>query len=235
MTLKDCLILTLLNVVGFYGLKYYNDSRQCRIVETLLPSVVKVSPIGHRWSEQLIMTPEGLGIEKVYKGFGVMGHGSGVFVSKDGMILTCNHAVAEGPIAQIETNDGKKALAYVVGRDVEQDLALLRPIKPLGRVVPVSMAKGVKRGLNVLTIGFPGPFDKYVTAGVVSGFQDERTFSDLAIAPGNSGGGVFTINGDIIGLAEAMTGPFPIPTYQGFSILTSLEATQEILEKYRGF
>jgi S1-C subfamily serine protease len=241
------LIFLLLNIPCFYGLKWYNDTRQCRIVSALLPSVVKVSPIGHRWVEQLVATPEGIGIEKVYKGFGVMGHGSGVFLDKKGLIVTCAHVVAGGPLAEISLSADNeklspkrykttgKILAYVVGRDLENDVALLRLCKPLKGITPVKVSKSVRKGLPVLTIGFPGPFNKYVTAGVISGSLNGDIFSDLVIAPGNSGGGVFNIDGVLVGLARAMTGPFPIPTYQGFSVLTALDRINDLVEKYKGF
>ena len=240
-------LFILLNVVTFYGLKWYYDTRQVRLVSALLPSVVKVSPIGHRWVEQLVMTPEGLDIQKIYKGFGVMGHGSGVFLDKKGLIVTCAHVVANSPLAEISlTADNEKLspkrykttgklLAYVVGRDVENDIALLRVTKPLKGIRPVKVSKSVRKGLNVLTIGFPGPFNKYVTAGVISGSLNGSIFSDLVIAPGNSGGGVFNADGILVGLARAMTGPYPIPTYQGFSVLSTLDRINELVEKYRGF
>lgn len=242
------LIFVLLNVATFYGLKAYYDGRQVRLVMSLLPSVVKVSPVGHVWSEQLVMTPEGIDIEKVYRGFGVMGHGSGAFISKDGMIVTCAHVVEGSPLAEIDfSSEGYpqvahkrystkgKVLAYVVARDTKNDVALLRLVKPLKGIRPVSLGNSVKKGLFVLTIGFPGPFNKYVTAGIVSGSLNGSIFSDVVIAPGNSGGGVFTIDGDLIGLARAMTGPMPIPVYQGFSVLTTLDSIKAMVEKYRGF
>lgn len=225
------LIFVVLNAACFYSLRWYNDTRQTRIVSALLPSVVKVSPIGEIWSEKLILGPRGLDIIKVYQGFGVTGHGSGVFVTKDGLIVTCAHVVDGTPLAEIDLN-GYKTLAYVVGRDVKHDVAVLRPCKPLKGIRPVSIGTSVVKGLPVFTIGFPGPFHKYVTAGIISGSMNTDIFSDVVIAPGNSGGGVFTVNGDLVGLARAMTGPFPLPTYQGFSVLTALDAIREIVEKY---
>lgn len=245
--LVKVLMFVVLNVVTFYGLKWYYDTRQVRVVSALLPSVVKVSPIGHRWVEQFVMTPEGLNIEKVYKGFGIMGYGSGVFIDKKGFIVTCAHVVAESPLAEISFTTGNakitlkryktsgKLLAYVVGRDLANDVALLRVVKPLKGIRPVKVSKSVRKGLPVLTIGFPGPFNKYVTAGVISGSLDGSILSDLVIAPGSSGGGVFDINGGLVGLARAMVGPYPIPTYQGFSVLTALGKINDLVEKYKGF
>jgi S1-C subfamily serine protease len=240
------LILVLLNVACFYSLKWYNDTRQTRLISALLPSVVKVSPIGHIWVEQLILTSEGFDIKRVYKGFGIIGHGSGVIVNTNGTIVTCAHVVHNTMLAEVSVKTTsiidrifgkteKTVKAYVLGRDEKHDVAILRLISPEYGLRPVKTGKRTLRGLPVLTIGFPGPFVRYVTMGVISGYMDDSTLSDLVIAPGNSGGGVFTINGALIGLARAVTGPYPIPTYQGFSILVSIEHINEMVRKYNGF
>jgi S1-C subfamily serine protease len=244
------LIFTLLNIPCFYGLRTYYDTRQVHLVSALLPSVVKVFIVGPKYTyEPYLINDNEIGFKKIRKGFGVIGHGSGVFIDKDGLILTCNHVVADGPLAKVQL-DGpefltqaapkgcsvdKTVLAYVVGRDVANDVALLRLCKPLKGIRPAQVGTSVRKGLPVLTIGFPGPFHKYVTAGVVSGSRNGDIYSDLVIAPGNSGGGVFDANGRVVGLARAMTGPFPIPIYQGFSVLTALDKINDLLEKYKGF
>lgn len=221
----------LINIVIFYGLKWYYDTRQINLVTNLSRSVVKVSPIGH----QIVTLSLGEIELRIRVGFGPMGHGSGVFIDKNGTILTCAHVVADTSLAEITLNGDKKVKAYVLGRDVENDVALLRPVVPLKGIVPVKVAKEARKGLNVLTIGFPGPYEKYVTAGIVSGFMEDSTMTDMVIAPGNSGGGVFNCNGQLIGLARAISGYLPIPVYQGFNVVTSLEFTKKLIEKYAGF
>lgn len=244
MKLREVLILTILNIVGFVGLKQWNDTRVVRIVTALSPSVVKVYPLGQRWFDEIALTPKGFVVRRVNKGFGILGHGSGVFVRKDGLIVTCAHVVEGTALAEIALNEEKdlvyqkrysskgKILAYVVGRDRVHDVALLRPIEPLTGIKPVRVGTSVEKGLTVFTIGYPGPMKKYVTAGIVSGERGGDIFSDICIAPGNSGGGVFNLNGELVGLAKAMTGPQPYPLYQGFSIFTPLDAIIAILEKY---
>lgn len=245
MRLKDIILLSILNVVGFYGLKYYNDTRQTRLVSELMPSVVKVSPVG----DQYIVLPISEDITlKMKVGFGVMGHGSGVFISKDGLIVTCAHVMEGTSLAEVSLSGYNgiqkkgapkgykttgKLLAYVVGRDVKNDVALLKLCRPLKGIRPIKLASSVKRGLPVITIGFPGPMLKYVTFGIVSGFMGGSTYSDLVIAPGNSGGGVFDSNGKLVGLARFMTGPINLPIYQGFSGLTALQSIRDIVEKYQ--
>ena len=240
--------LVLGNIAWFYGMKEYTDTRQVRLVSATLPSVVKVMPIGPLVRMVPEMTSEiEITFHPVKVGFGRMGHGSGVFVSKDGLIITCAHVMEGTSLAELslDGNDQKlplkgyktqgKLLAYVIGRSTTTDVALLRVINPDQAFRPAPIGKSVRKGLAVLTIGFPGPFNKYVTAGVVSGSREGDIYSDLAIAPGNSGGGVFDSDGRVIGLARFMTGPFPLPTYQGFSGLTALKAIRDIVEKYRGF
>jgi S1-C subfamily serine protease len=245
---QKLLIFTLLNIPCFYGLRMYYDTRQVRLVDALLPSIVKVQPIGPIYAyEPVIISDLEIEFKKVRIGFGVMGHGSGAVVRSDGLIVTCAHVVEGSPLAELSFDGdtrrlspkgyktAKKLLAYVVGRDSKHDVALLRVINPKQAFRVVTLASSVKKGLSVLTIGFPGPFNKYVTAGVISGSLGGDIFSDLVIAPGNSGGGVFDANGRLVGLARFMWGPMNIPVYQGFSGLTSLYAIREIVEKYRGF
>lgn len=241
-------LFVLLNIVTFYGLKFYYDTRQVRLVSALLPSIVKIEPVGPIYSYKPYAVGDfGIGFKKVRVGFGVMGHGSGAFIRKDGLIITCAHVVASTPLVELSLNGDMeklslkryktagKVLAYVVGRDLKRDVAILKVCKPLKGIRPVIINKSVKKGLSVLTIGFPGPFNKYVTAGVISGSLNDSTYSDLVIAPGNSGGGVFDSNGRLVGLARFMTGPYDIPTYQGFSGLTSLQAIHALVEKYKEF
>jgi S1-C subfamily serine protease len=240
--------IVLINMISFYVLKAYYDNRQVHLVSATLQSVVKVMPIGPLYAMVPEMTSE---IEITFHpkrvGFGRMGHGSGVFISKDGLIVTCAHVVEGTSLTEISLDGDTrklpikgyklqgKLLAYVVGRDEKRDIALLRVINPDQVFRAATIGKSVRKGLSVLTIGFPGPFNKYVTAGIVSGSLGGDIYSDLVIAPGNSGGGVFDSKGRIIGLARFMTGPLSIPTYQGFSGLTSLQAIQALIEKYRGF
>lgn len=240
-------LFVLLNVATFYGLKYYYDTRAVRTVTALLPSVAKVSPIGAQYKYVPYPTPEGVEYKQERVGFGTMGHGSGVFISKDGLLLTCAHVVEGTPLVELSLDGVEKELAqtgyktagkllaYVVGRDVEHDVALLRLVKPLKGIRAVALASSVRKGLGVVTIGFPGPFNKYVTAGTISGSLNGNIFSDVVVAPGNSGGGVFDVNGTLVGLAKGMTGPLNIPTYQGFSVLSPLDAIRELVNKYKGF
>jgi S1-C subfamily serine protease len=244
---KSALFIAL-NIVTFYGLKWYYDTRQVRLVSALLPSVVKIEPIGpiYRYVPYAI-SPIEIGFRKERVGFGVMGHGSGAFISKDGLIVTCAHVVEGTSLVQLSLNGDNsklspiryktagKTLGWVVGRDKVHDVALIRVISPLSGIKPVKVGKSVKKGLSVLTIGFPGPFNKYVTAGVISGSLEGNIFSDLVIAPGNSGGGVFNVNGELVGLARFMTGPTDLPVYQGFSGLTSLKSIRALVSKYKEF
>lgn len=238
------LIFILLNLACFYGLKAYNDNRQVHIVSALLPAVVKVSPLG-RQVKTIKLTPT-LKVQITYP-FGRLGHGSGVFLDRDGLLVTCAHVVKGVPLVELSLNEDKetispkgyklqgKVLAYVIGRDEEHDVALLRLVDPLFNVSHASLGNSVKKGLAVLTIGFPGPFHKYVTAGVVSGSANGMIFSDVVVAPGNSGGGVFNVNGELVGLARGFTGPTKLPTYQGFTVLTTLHSIRALVEKYKGF
>ena len=246
LALKGAFLLVV-NILSFCALKEYYDGRQVRLVSALLPSIVKVQPIGpiYRYMPYFISDSE-IGFKRQRVGFGVMGHGSGAFISKDGLIVTCAHVVEGTNLVELSLWGDKdrlspngyktkgKLLGCVIGRDIKHDAALIRVIQPPIGYKPVTVAKSVKKGLSVLTIGFPGPFNKYVTSGVISGSLEGSIYSDLVIAPGNSGGGVFNSKGELVGLARFMTGPENIPVYQGFSGLTPLKSIRELVEKYGG-
>ncbi len=212
----------LINVAIFYGIKWYYDTRDSRIVMSLSPSIVKVSPMG--------VNPFGE--------FGVLGHGTGTFIRKDGLVLTCAHVVEGTTLAELTLIGDKKdtkVLAYVVGRDVEHDIALLRVHKPLKGIRVVKLGTLPKRGTSVLSIGFPGPFVHYTTLGVISGHRNDSTYTDAVLAPGNSGGPIFDRDSRLVGIAQGMTGYIPLPVYQGFSVIVPIDSIKKLVEKYREF
>lgn len=237
------------NIALFFSLKSYYDNRQVRLVDALLPSTMRVMSIGPIY-RLVIEKPNSRTITFTRKkvGFGVNGHGSGVFVRKDGLLVTCAHVVSNTPLVELSL-DGMpkkksltkyqtsgKLLAYVVGKDELNDVALLKVINPQRTFEAVSLARSCKKGLSVLAIGFPGPFNKYVTQGVISGSNEGRILSDVVGAPGSSGCGVFTMSGKLVGLISFGTGPVPfLPMYQGFTGLTTVYTLNDILEKYKGF
>lgn len=147
MTLKECALYLILNIVGFLGLKDYNDMRQVRLVSATLPSVMEVSGMGPIIKRTAYVKFKGKEVVEVgyhYKkiGFGRNMTGTGVFVSNDGLILTAAHVVNRTSLAEISLNGfgvnptlirgfkPRRLFATVVGVDRTHDIALLRVINP---------------------------------------------------------------------------------------------------------
>ncbi len=138
--------------------------------------------------------------------------GSGVFISKDGYILTNNHVVEGVKEVNIVLSDGRQQTATIVGTDLYADLAVLKTTGQVPAVATLGNSDVLKPGESVIAIGSPlGDFKNTVTAGVVSatgrsidtgqGYQIEGLIqTDAAINQGNSGGPLVNLAGQVIGI-----------------------------------
>lgn len=141
--------------------------------------------------------------------------GSGVIVSEEGYVLTCNHVVEGARSIEVKLNSGTTYQAELVGSDAMSDIAVLK-------IVPRETLTSVKLGSSaalvvgepVVAIGNPlGTLDGTVTSGIISATERTITMSDgtsmtllqtdAAINSGNSGGGLFNIRGELIGIVNA--------------------------------
>lgn len=240
--------LILGNIVWFYAMKYYSDMRQVRVVSACSKSTVELAAIGPIIKRIPYVKFKGVKVVEVgyhYKraGFGQVTAGTGVFVSNDGMILTCYHVTRGSRLLQVSLNGFdsdaeadrhvRPLFAAVIGVDEDNDLALLRVIYPGQWFRAAGLRKDAPVGLPVFTIGFPGGFEKYVTYGVISTHYDGWTYSDTVMDHGSSGGGLFDADGNLVGLADYMHYPNQfVAVYQGFSGFTDLDAMHKLLEKY---
>jgi serine protease Do len=136
------------------------------------------------------------------------GEGSGFIVSADGYILTNAHVVADADEVTVRTTDRREYSAKVVGLDKRTDVAV---IKIEGKDLPVVRLgdpSKLRPGEWVLAIGSPFTFENSVTAGIVSATgrsmpgEDLVPFiqTDVAVNPGNSGGPLFNLNGEVVGI-----------------------------------
>jgi serine protease Do len=136
--------------------------------------------------------------------------GSGFIISADGYVLTNNHVVDGTDHVTVRLSDRRVLDAKVVGKDAQYDIALLKLDAKDLPVVNVGDSKGVKAGQWVVAIGSPFGFDHSVTAGIVSavgrsfGGADQQYVpfiqTDVPINRGNSGGPLFNLNGQVIGI-----------------------------------
>lgn len=248
--LISSLVVVVGNIVWFYAMKAYSDMRQVRLVNATCQSTVELSAIGPLIDRIPYVQFQGKHIKLGYKykhvGFGRMNKGSGVFVSNDGLILTCYHVTRHSPLLSVslkgfdaEDKEAKgritkrKLFAYVVGVDKEADIALLKVIYPGQWFRGVTLRKDAPKGLPVLTVGFPGKFQKNASTGIVSTYFDGYTVTDVVIDHGSSGGGLYDADGRLVGLASTIFFPNGMPVFQGFSGFTDIKAMNALLEKYQ--
>ncbi len=148
------------------------------------------------------------------------GVGSGVVLDTEGHILTNNHVVGENEVLKVTLLDGTEGPATVVGRDVGNDLAVIKADIPADKLVPATLGDSARVRIGELAIAIGNPFtiEGTVTEGIVSGTgrsllgsggrqMRELIQSDAAINPGNSGGGLFNARGEVIGITTAIENP----------------------------
>ena len=172
------------------------------------------------------------------------GAGSGVVISSDGYILTCAHVVSGASNITVTIGDTDYP-ATVVGEDDTSDVAVLKIDATDLTPATVGNSDGLAVGESVLAVGNPlGELGGTVTSGIVSalnrsvtiqGTSSTNTMSliqmDASVSPGNSGGGLFNMNGELIGLVNAKSSSsdaeglgFAIP------INDAIKVAQDLLE-----
>jgi serine protease Do len=142
--------------------------------------------------------------------------GSGFIVDTSGIVVTNNHVIADADEINIIMNDGSKFKAELVGVDKKTDLAVLKfkPTKPL-TAVKFGDSDKLRLGEWVIAIGNPFSLGGTVTAGIVSarnrdinsGPYDSYIQTDAAINRGNSGGPLFNLDGEVIGVNTLIISP----------------------------
>ena len=171
--------------------------------------------------------------------------GSGFIIDASGLIVTNNHVIANAEQILVTLSDNTSLQAKVVGRDPVSDLALLKvdPKKPLPAAAWGDSTK-VTVGDWVLAIGNPFGLGGTVTSGIISatardihaGPYDDFLQTDASINRGNSGGPMFDLNGQVIGINTAIFTPsggsigigFAIPAAFARPIIDQLKATGKV-------
>ena len=172
------------------------------------------------------------------------GAGSGVIISSDGYILTCAHVVDGASTITVTIGD-KDYTATLVGEDTTSDIAVIKIDADGLTPATVGNSDGLKVGQSVMAVGNPlGELGGTVTGGMISalnrsvtiqGSSSVNTMSliqmDASVSPGNSGGGLFNMNGELVGIVNAKSSSsdaeglgFAIP------INDAIKVAQELLE-----
>ena len=165
------------------------------------------------------------------------GLGSGFIVSSDGIIITNAHVVRDAKDVVVKLTDRREFHARVLGSDPKTDIAILKIDAHHLPVVPLARGNDLKVGEWVLAIGSPFGFDNTVTAGVVSAkgrsLPDDSNVpfiqTDVAVNPGNSGGPLFNVRGEVVGVNSqiySQNGGF-----QGLSFAIPIDVATRVKEQ----
>jgi serine protease Do len=177
--------------------------------------------------------------------------GSGFIIDPAGFIVTNNHVIADADEVDVILNDGTTLKAEILGRDTKTDLALVKvkSDKPL-KAVKFGDSDRLRLGEWVVAIGNPFSLGGTVTAGIVSarnrdiesGPYDNYIQTDAAINRGNSGGPLFNLNGEVIGVNTAIYSPsggsigigFAVPSRTVMPVIDQLREFKEVRRGWLG-
>lgn len=194
---------------------------------------------------------DGDGEQQDRRGRRVSSLGSGFVIDPAGLIVTNNHVIADADEIYVNFNDGSKLKAELVGRDTKVDLALLR-VKPDKPLIAVKFGESEKLRVGdwVMAIGNPFGLGGTLTVGVVSarnrdinsGPYDNFIQTDAAINRGNSGGPLFNMDGEVIGINTAIISPtggsigigFAVPAATAQPVIAQLEKYGEVRRGWLG-
>jgi serine protease Do len=171
--------------------------------------------------------------------------GSGFIIDPSGLIVTNNHVIANAEQVAVTLSDDTTLQAEVIGRDAVTDLALLK-VEPKAPLPAAAWGESTKAHVGdwVLAIGNPFGLGGSVTSGIISatardihsGPYDDFLQTDASINRGNSGGPMFNLNGEVIGINTAIYSPsggsigigFAIPSSFARPIIDQLRATGKV-------
>jgi serine protease Do len=171
------------------------------------------------------------------EGMPARGAGSGFIVSADGYILTNAHVVAEADEVTVRLSDRREFAAKVIGSDERTDVALIKIDARDLPTVRIGNPQELRPGEWVLAIGSPFGLENSATAGIVSatsravGGENYVPFiqTDVAVNPGNSGGPLFNMRGEVVGMNSMIfsrTGG-----YMGLSFAVPIDVANDVREQ----
>lgn len=196
-------------------------SPEARAFEKIRPSVVRVIQEGNGSARGMLK-----------------GVGTGVVIVSDGTILTSLHVIEGGERdLRVRFANGFESGAVVVGRQPENDLAVIRATSVPDDLVPATLrsTRGLTTGDKVVAVGFPFNIGPSASSGIVSGLkrthglpEDAGVMKDLiqfdaAANPGNSGGPLITMKGEVVGIVTAILSPHEQGTFIGIGFAVPIE------------
>jgi serine protease Do len=224
------------------------------LADKISPAVVNIttSTVVERGTGPMPMVPEGSPFEDFFERFRDQlpegdrprrssALGSGFVISEDGYVVTNNHVIEGADEIDVEFFSGRKLSATVVGTDPKTDIALLKvePETPLP-FVKFGDSDTARVGDWVLAMGNPLGQGFSLSAGIVSarnralsGTYDDYIQTDAAINRGNSGGPLFNMDGDVVGVNTAILSPTGGSIGIGFSMASNV--VTRVVDQLREF
>lgn len=164
--------------------------------------------------------------------------GSGVVVTESGIVITNHHVVAGAGRLEVSFHDGHTAEAVVLRAMPDKDLAILQAKSMPDDLPPATLgsSRDLAPGSEVVAVGFPFGIGPSVSAGVVSGLDrefispdnkehlDKLIQFDAAANPGNSGGPLVNMNGEVVGIVTAILNPNKSGTFLGIGFAITIES-----------
>jgi serine protease Do len=244
---KFILVFFLSLSISFAGNAKDIPSSFADLAERVMPSVVNISTtttVTTQANPFPFQFPPGSPFEDMFKEFGTpqkrksSALGSGFIVDENGVVITNNHVIQGAEDILVRVNGDKEFKAKVIGADPGMDIAVLQ-METDEKFVPVKFGDSDKARIGdwVIAIGNPFGFGGTVTSGIISarnrsiGLSRYEDFiqTDASINQGNSGGPLFNMDGDVIGINTAILGPsgsigigFAIPSNNAKKVIEQL-------------
>ena len=183
----------------------------------------------------------------------VPGYGSGVIISSDGYIVTNNHVIENSNSIEVTLNDGRVLKAEIVGRDPQTDVAVIKVKENNLPYLTFGSSADMQVGDWVLAVGNPFNLQSTVTAGIISakgrnigiiGSNQRNPYNpqsrnqvtgiesfiqtDAAVNPGNSGGALVNLQGDLIGINTAIASQ--TGSYMGYSFAIPAAIAKKVVD-----
>ncbi|HBB92077.1 MAG: hypothetical protein A2X22_10190 [Bacteroidetes bacterium GWF2_49_14] len=187
----------------------------------------------------------------------IPGFGSGVIISEDGYIVTNNHVIENSNSIEVTLNDGRVEKAEIIGRDPQTEVALIKIKAKNLPFLTFGSSADMEVGDWVLAVGNPFDFESTVTAGIISakgrsgiiGDRRQNPYNrkpgqgstgiesfiqtDAVVNPGNSGGALVNLRGDLIGINTAIASQ--TGSYIGYSFAIPAAIAKKVVEDLKEF
>ena len=165
------------------------------------------------------------------------GVGSGFIISSDGYIITNNHVVAKSNGIFVTLTSGKEYPAKIIGTDPRTDVALIKIEANNLPALPIGDSNRLKKGQWVLAIGSPFGLDSTVTSGIVSAINRETgdylpfIQTDVAVNPGNSGGPLIDLAGQVVGVNSQIVSQSG--GFMGISLAIPIDEAMRVVDQLK--